>query len=309
LASLVLTVGAVTAVAVVGVVFVLSGRSTSPTASTPPLTSRAAALSAAEHLMAQVRLPAGAVAMASDQSRPRRLGAPPQGQLPSGSVGFHRFFVVRGDPQSVVSAIERLNTKLEANGGSGTAEASAGSGSAAYSLPALDEQSNELAPVGRVRRELQVSAATANGGQSAVRIDARAYWTPPRPPDTLIPSDIRSIAVRVSGADPSAISHGLRTSTKLSAHGDVALVVGFFNGLPIVGKPTPASRSCAGTSIRMNFIGTDGRPKALGVMHPPCGLVDVSIGNAHTVLTIDAPATGFKPTTLYRVLVLLAGVS
>src|SRR5579872_2418456 len=59
-AGVLLTVGAVTAVAVVGVVFVLSGTSAPPTAGRPPLAGRPAALVAAQQLMSQVQTPPGA---------------------------------------------------------------------------------------------------------------------------------------------------------------------------------------------------------------------------------------------------------
>lgn len=312
LPGVVLTLGAVTALAVVGIVFVLSGSSGPPATSPPPPTGRPAALAAAQRLLAQVQLPSGAVAVLSDQSRPRQLGSPPQGVLPSGAVDVHRFFLMAGDPQTIVNAFQRLNRKLEANGGTGVGEAGArASSGGGPSVPTFANQSSEVSPLGQVRRELQVSVAPAHQGQSAIRIDARAYWTPPRPAYTLIPPGVRKIVVRVSGASADAIGHGLKTSTRLSAGHDVSLVVSFLNALVVARRPgnvSPAGQSCAGTRIGMTFYGAGGRSLAAAVMHPPCGLVEVWSGGAHTVLTLDAPALGFTPQTFYRVLVLLAGV-
>ena len=307
LAGVVLTFGAVTALAVVGVAFVLSGSSGAPPASPPALTGAPAALLAAQRLLTQVQLPRGAVAVASG---PRELRSAPQGELPSGSADVYRFFLIRGDPQTILNAVQSLNMKLEQNGGVGIGESSASaSGSGSGSHPIFASESTEVSRLGNLRRELQVSAVPARGGRSAVRIDAQAYWVPPRPADTLIPAGIRTIEVHVSGASATSISHGLKTATRLSSGRDVALVVGYLNALPIAPrKPLPSGVPCGNPRIQITFNRADGHPGALAVMHPPCGLIDVWKGHAHTVLTFEAPAAGFNAGTLYRVLVLLAGV-
>jgi hypothetical protein len=307
LAGVVLAVGAATALAVVGVVFVLSGGSSPPTASRPALTGRSAALLAAQRLLVQVKLPAGAAAVASG---PRELRSPPQGELPSGAVDVHRFFLVRGDPQTVVNAIQSLNMRLRQNGGVSIGESSASaSASGSASRPTFASESAEVSPVGNVRREVQVSAASFRVGRSAVRIDAQAYWSPPRPAYTLIPAGTRTIEVHVSGASATSISQGLKTTTRLSSGREVALVVGFLNALPIAPrKPQASGVSCGNPRIRINFNGAGGRPEALAIVHPPCGLIDVWTGHTHTVLTFDAPVAGFKAGTLYQVLGLLVGV-
>jgi hypothetical protein len=217
---------------------------------------------------------------------------------------------MRGDPQSVLNAVQRLNVKLEAGGGpsSSSAQGSSAAGHPTGSQISLASGSSELSPAGLVRRELDVSAATASAGQSAIRIDARAYWTPPRPAYTLIPAGVDTITVRVSGADASAIAHGLKTSTSLSSHNAVALVVGFFNDLLNTGPP-PARFACgSGPRIHTNFIGADGRSLAVAVIVGSCGLVDLRTPAAHTILSLETPAPGITPLMFYRVLRLLVGV-
>jgi hypothetical protein len=302
-----LAVGSVVAIAVAVLALVLAGhKSTSPsrtTAAAPTLrVGRAASMAAARSLLVQFRPPAGAVPSASDPA-PRWLSRPDDATFP-GTVDIHRFFRIHGSPDGVMAAIRRSNPMLlrGESSASSAGQASASGGRTAQTETVLTSANYELPADGLVLRQLNIMVATARAGESAVRVDAQALWSPPRPPELLIPDRTTAIVVRATGVSPPAARFN-----RVDAPRQVALVVRFLNSLPALAPPHPI---CGGARIELTFTTHAASPLAVAVLHPSCGLVELALpGKSSILLTWMTPPAPLRPQLLVAALEALIGTA
>ena len=314
--GLVLIGASLAALVVAGAVLVLVGhRSPSPPASPAAAAygSRPAARAAAAAILSAFRAPAGAVAVSSDLSRPRRLGWPNDGLPVPSAIDLHRFYRVAGDPQAVINAITprrsfpgalagAANPYSVSEGGSSSSAGSAGPGSSKIVIETATA-TFPLGSVGGIAREVQVGVASAGPGMTALRVDAQAWWLVPRPAGENIPNSVTSILVQRLGRLP-RVAKTLHPIDRLDTPAQVREAVSLLNSL---GARQPSQGACAGTQglrFRLVFLGSGQHPDPVAVIEPNCGVVTLSLAGRPQP-PLSWAGANFVP--LYQFLERLAG--
>lgn len=317
LGALVLMGASLAALVVAGAVLVLVGhRSPSPPASpaAAPYGSRPAARAAAAAILSAFRAPAGAVAVSSDLSRPRRLGWPNDGLPVPSAIDLHRFYRVAGDPEKVINAITprrsfsgalagTANPYSVSEGGSSSSAGSAGPGSSKIVIETATA-TFPLGSVGGIAREVQVGVASAGPGMTALRVDAQAWWLVPRPAGENVPTNVTSILVQRLGRLPRA-AKTLHPLDRLDTPAQVREAVSLLNSLEV---RQPSERTCTttqGLRFRLVFLGSGQHPDPVAVIEPNCGVVTLSLAGRPQP-PLSWAGANFVP--LYQFLELLAGV-
>ena len=301
--GLVLIGASLAALVVAGAVLVLVGhRSASPAPASPavaPYGSRPAARAAAAAILSAFKAPAGAILVNSDLSRPRRLGWPNDGLPAPSAIDLHRFYRVAGDPETIISAITPQRSfagalSASGDGFSGVSQGSSsasGSGSPGSSTVVIETATATfpLGSVGGIAREVQVAVASAGHGMTALRVDAQAWWLVPRPAGERVPTSVAAIAVQEIGPIPRAVRK-LHPLNRLVAPTQVREAISLFNSLAARQAHAPSCVGRPGMSIRLVFLGSGQHPDPIAVIHPNCGLVDLSLsGRAQPELTWGSP--------------------
>jgi hypothetical protein len=319
LAALVLIGASLGALVVAGAMLVLVGhRSPSPPASPAAAAygSRPAARAAAAAILSAFQAPAGAVAVSSDLSRPRRLGWPNDGLPVPRAIDLHRFYRVAGDPQTIIDRITPRRSFPGALSGSaspysissGGSSSSAGSGAPGSSKIVIETASATfpLGSVDGIAREVQVGVASAGPGMTALRVDAQAWWPAPlvpRPAGENIPTSVTAILVQRLGRLPRA-AKTLHPLHRLDTPAQVREAVSLLNSL---GVRQPSERPCPATQglrFRLVFLGSGQHPDPVAVIEPTCGVVTLSLaGRAQPPLSW----AGANFVALYQFLERLAG--
>lgn len=140
-------------------------------------------------LLASLQLPVGAVAVSRDPSAGRLLATAPSAAATANVVDLHRFWVVPGDPASVLAwfrAHPPGGSQANLNGESATPRGLATAWSGFWSGPATSSLSD---------RELIVTVARAPSGGTAVRADAQVVWVTARPSWEQVPRGARVVTV------------------------------------------------------------------------------------------------------------------
>jgi hypothetical protein len=183
-----LMAASVVAIVVAGAVLVLarhpSGAPQSASGSTGP--SPAQVHAAAASLLGLVRLPAGAVACATDPAPRSQISAPPDKLLGRYTTDLHRYYQVPGTPQQVIDAIMARpprGTQSQSSSAAGEASSATGKAGAAPNRGATPRvtfagTTFELSRVNGIARELAFQAVQMPGGGTALRVDAQAGYGP-----------------------------------------------------------------------------------------------------------------------------------
>lgn len=272
-----------TTLIVAALVVVLAGHRDvrSPAATSPSYGSRSAELEAAAQMLNSFRVPAGAVAVAKDPSRPRSLGWVESGLPVPSAVDLSRFYVVRGDPQSVIDELvpERSVPAqlLPPDRGPladtfSTSSSSSGAGSSGGMSSASENFS--LLGVGGMARQFVVQTARAGRGMTAIRVDAQTWWTVRRPPGEQFPAATRAIIVQPLGRLPKS-SVPLHPPARLTAPGDVSSTVALLNAFDVIQPDSVPCRSTSDFRLRLTFVGTGEHPAPVATIDDNCNRVDV----------------------------------
>lgn len=298
------------AIVAAGVVLVLIGHRNShvPAPASNQYGSRTVALEAAAQLLSAFRPPAGAVGVAKDPSHPRRLGWVDGGLPAPAAVDLSRFYLMRGDPEAVMSKVDPLHSlgpgfaPVDAgpfaemygtsSSSSGTAQSASRPGSA--KLRAISSSSATmtmpLRGVGDLARQIVIQTASAGQGMVAMRIDAQAWWTVRRPASERIPSNARAIMIQRLGPLPTA-AH-LHVPARLIKTSDVRNTIAFLNSVGVVqplsgGTRCPAARDFR---LRLTFTGTGQHPDPVAVINPNCDRVVLTLrGQPQPALMLGSP--------------------
>ena len=144
-----------------------------------------AARSAAQQMLAKLRLPAGAKSAKTDPSRASLLGHAPDRPATSALVDAHSFWRVPGSPSAVLRWVEAHPPEGSTRDMSG--------GLVRRSGARATWDGYDFGPVPGVlsTRSLLVEVARASGGGTAVRADAEVVWVVPKPPTERIPRPVR----------------------------------------------------------------------------------------------------------------------
>lgn len=187
----------------------------------PTAANRQAARSAAQRLLSELRLPAGARSAQSDESRASLLGAALERPLSGKLIDLHRFWRVPGRPCKVMAWLEDhvprhskitwwVNVRFPKRP---CRQLSVAERRAMIEAPRSAKRKGQvplppaLGPVWGVHlsfpevrgrfatRTLLIEVAAAEGGGTALRADAQVIWTHPAAPRERIPSGVRSVLV------------------------------------------------------------------------------------------------------------------
>lgn len=225
-----------------------------------------AAKRAVPHLLALLHLPPGAVAAATDPSAGRLLAAAPTRPATPNLVEAHRFWVVSGDPNTVLTWVDKhppTGSQANQSGAEGTSHGVTMSWTGFWLGPATAALSY---------RELVVTVARARSGRTAVRGDAQVVWVTVRPGWERVPQSARFVAITARG----------RSSRSLSVAGATARqVVGLVNALPAAQPGAFACPADAGPLVSMRFRRARSRPP-LAIVNADgsgCGDVSFRLGN------------------------------
>jgi hypothetical protein len=187
---------------------------------------RQAAGSAADQLLAEVVLPAGATEVptepAGDDHQLDRANAL---TFFAAAVDRHRFWTTAASPRAVVASIEAhvpAGAKWSGSGCSGTTMF------VAYSLPAVDAP--VLGP-----RTLSVNAVELADGSTGVRVDATVRYSAPRLPAQQVPTRARALVITMTrspfGQSPAP---PLKSPLTITTRSEVRRIAAIVDGLPFV---------------------------------------------------------------------------
>ena len=153
-----------------------------------------AAVSTADHMLAEVVLPAGATEVPSEPAGDeQQLARSTELPLYRAEVDRHAFWTTPASPSAVIASFEAnlpAGAKWWGDGSSGS------SAFASYSLPAIDTPA--LGP-----RTLTVSAVELSDRSTGVRADAEVRYTAPRLAAQRIPPQAHVLDVTIANYDSS----------------------------------------------------------------------------------------------------------
>jgi hypothetical protein len=149
---------------------------------------------AATQLLEEVQVPAGAIQVSTLPAGTPDMSSPPV------IIGFiqvvddHRFWIVPGNPTSVLAWFAAEHLPESVQDGSGTEGDRSGPQYAfvTFSFSTSTEQALNS-------RELMIGVARDHAGQLVVRADTQIGWEPTRPPQSLVPvTDARVVVTESS---------------------------------------------------------------------------------------------------------------
>jgi hypothetical protein len=167
-----------------------------------------AAVGAADHLLGEVVLPAGATEVPTEPDGDMHQLARPLGlSFFAAKVDRHEFWTTTASPSDVIAWFEGhppAGAKLSGSGFSGSGSPGSGSPSsgspssvssafASYSLPTVGAPA--LGP-----RSLEVEAVELSGGATGIRADAVVRYSAPRLPAQRIPAAARVLEITMANA-------------------------------------------------------------------------------------------------------------
>lgn len=119
-------------------------------------------------------------------------------------------------------------------------------------------------------RELVVEVIAADGGQTAIRVDAQVAWQPPRPPGEHVPSAAR--VVTVAAVPYTAVSARLPAPVTITGAAAVARLAAFVDSLRLSTIGVASCPAFVAPGVRLTFRARPGGP-ALAVAEGPasCG--------------------------------------
>jgi hypothetical protein len=225
-------------------------------------TRAAVARKAANDFLAALQLPAGATPSDSVPSGTGlTLQAPVLHPTSSQSVDVHRFWVVPGDPRSVLAYVE-AHAPAGAGMSSNGSNTLAGHRSffASFQLPATSVLAS---------RTLLVTVSRADGGKTGLRADAQVVWKPHRPAWDHV-HGARSVRVNLPGSkavvtDGATVRRMERILDRLRV--DTATV----HGCPDTGAGS------APPVMELRFRDASGHTFADSLVDASCGVVTLSV--------------------------------
>jgi hypothetical protein len=127
-------------------------------------------------------------------------------------------------------------------------------------------------------RDLVVEVAGAGNGQTAVRVDARVSWQPPRPASERVPSAARVVRI-IRLPSPGPYARRPRAPVMITDLAVVRRLAALVDSLQLstIGPDAPCPASLGG-EIRLTFLATAGGPPLAVAQLAPCGTVQFSVG-------------------------------
>ena len=223
----------------------------------------------APRLLRLLKLPAGAVAVSGDPSTGRLLSTAPFRPATANVVDVHRFWVVPGDPQSVLAWFDGHppgRSQANMRGASASSHGFATAWSGFWFGPATSSLSD---------RELVVTVARARGGGTALRADSQVVWVTARPSWERVPSGARVVTIssRRLGRSPSSpLTVTASTATQ---------IVRLVDALPAAQPGAVACPNDAGPLVSLVFRHARTGPALATVVADGSGCGDVSIRVGH----------------------------
>lgn len=214
--------------------------------------------------------PQGAVRLTSAPGK--TLSAPVALRGGENIVQKTSYWKVKGSPQAVLAWEKaHLPRKFTATGG----------GTVAGPGPQQVQEDNfTLPPVTGVlpARGLEVAAASAGAGQTAIRVDSRVTWVQSKPASERIPATAK--VVTFSGASGMVAGAKHPSPVTITSAAEVKRLESLVDGLPLL---PPGVRSCPadlGQSVQMTFSATKGGAPLAVVTAPASGCqgVHVTVG-------------------------------
>jgi hypothetical protein len=188
---------------------------------------RRAASGAADQLLGDVVLPAGATEVPSEPAGDdHQLDRANTLTFFAAAVDRHRFWTTDASPRAVVASIEAhvpAGAKWSGSGYSRTTMF------VAYSLPAVDVP--VLGP-----RTLSVNAVELADGSTGVRVDANVRYSAPRLPAQRVPTRARALVITMTRSPfgQSSPPPPLKSPLTITTRSEVRRIAAIVDGLPFV---------------------------------------------------------------------------
>ena len=197
---------------------------------------RQAAATAAEQLLGEVVLPAGATEVPAEPAGDvHQLDRANELSLFAAEVDRHRFWTTTASPGAVVASIEAhvpAGARWTGSGYSGTTMF------VSYSLPAADGPA--LGP-----RTLSVNAVELSHGGTGVRADATVRYSAPRLPAQRVPAQARVLEVAMTAAPfGPAPPPTLKSPLVITKRSDVQRIAAIVDDLPFLASLRGVAISC-----------------------------------------------------------------
>ncbi len=190
---------------------------------------RAAALTAADRMLAGVVLPAGATQLAQAPSGSKLQSQTFSQILLAAQVDQDAFARTAAAPATVVDAV-----KAHLPPGAKLAVSASGGGEslATFTLPTVD-------PARLGIRQLGIEAVSLTSGWTGVRVDAEVQYLAPRPYDQRVPAQARRLEITIKDNSPKPL-----LSLTVTKSGLVRAVASMVNSLPFTGNFQGTVFSC-----------------------------------------------------------------
>jgi hypothetical protein len=195
-----------------------------------------------------LRLPEGAVRVDQNPAAdPRYLDRPFSAPASPNLTTQTEFWRVPGKPWDLFAWLKKHPPE-------GTRIAVSGSGGNRDGLQFWGV-SFERPPIREVMqtRQLAISLAKANDGNTALRADGLAIWIVPRPPSEQIPAGAERVRVTITGLGSTAVTRFAVSNPK-----QIALITRALNRLPLVQPGVLLCPLSRGVHARLTFRGSDG---------------------------------------------------
>jgi hypothetical protein len=191
---------------------------------------RQAATGAADHLLAQVVLPAGATEIPSEpKGDAQQLARPDELFIFAAEVDRHQFWTTAATPDAVIASIQANLPAGAQPTGSGDAGTSA---FASYSLPALP-------PPTLGSPTVDVEAAQLTNGRTGVRADAVVRYSAPRLAAQRIPPQTSTVQITIANYGSAPV-----LSLTVNRRSEVRRVAAIVNQLPFAAPLRGVPISC-----------------------------------------------------------------
>jgi hypothetical protein len=242
---------------------------------------RQAAVGAADQLLGEVVLPAGATEIPSEPAGDEhQLERSIELALFAAEVDRHEFWTTTASPSAVVASIEAHLPAGAHRTGSGY---SGGSMFVSYSLPAVGAPA--LGP-----RTLSVDAVELADRSTGVRADATVRYSAPRLPAQRVPAQAHVLEVAMT---PLPFGHSppfaLKSPLVVTRRSVVRRIAGIIDGLPFIAALRGVAISCPAIPpapiVKFTFRATEAGP-ALATVTEPANTPAVAEPCFTTALTI-----------------------
>jgi hypothetical protein len=195
---------------------------------------RQGAMTAAEQLLGEVVLPAGATEIPTEPAGDaHQLGRSNELSFFAAEVDRHEFWTTTSSPDAVVASIEAhlpAGARATGSGYSGTTVF------ASYSLPAVGGPA--LGP-----RSLAVNAVKLTDGSTGVRADAAVRYAAPRLPTQRVPAGARVLEITMTRS-PFGPSPSLESPLVITKRSEVGRIASLVDSLPFEASLRGVAISC-----------------------------------------------------------------